>query len=188
MKRWMLALVAIPALTAAAVLAPKQYARDVAHSQINFVAESRMLDAHGTFDKWEAEITLDPANWNASSVVITIDTKSINTRIERRDTHLKSNDFFATDSFPTATFKSTIVNKVGEDRLNITGDLTIRGKTKRITLPTRLVFYDAARSVGRVKGETVINRKDFGISFDSNVNPISDEVTIQFDVAFAEKK
>ncbi|MEY3701692.1 MAG: hypothetical protein RI891_984 [Gemmatimonadota bacterium] len=188
MKRWMLALVAIPALTAAAVIPPKTYVRDQAHSQLNFVAESRMLDAHGTFDKWEADISLDPANWGASSVVITIDTRTINTRIERRDAHLKSNDFFAADSFPTATFKSAIVNKVGEDRLNITGDLTIRGKTKRVTLPTRLVFFDAARSVGRVKGETVINRKEYGINFDSNLNPISDEVKIQFDVAFTEKK
>jgi polyisoprenoid-binding protein YceI len=147
MKRWMLALVAIPALTAAAVIAPKQYVRDQAHSQLNFVAESRMLDAHGTFDKWDADISLDPANWGASSVVITIDTRTINTRIERRDAHLKSPDFFAADSFPTATFKSTIV-----------------------------------------KGETVINRKDYGINFDSNMNPISDEVKIQFDVAFTEKK
>lgn len=188
MKRWMLALIAIPALTAAAVIAPKQYVRDQAHSQLNFVAESRMLDAHGTFDKWEAEISLDPANWGASSVVITIDTRTINTRIERRDAHLKSNDFFATDSFPTATFKSAIVNKIGEDRLNITGDLTIRGKTKRVTIPTRLVFFDAARSVGRVKGETTIDRTEFGVAYNSSVNPIANEVKIQFDVAFTEKK
>lgn len=188
MKRWMLALVTIPALTAAAVIAPKLYVRDVAHSQINFIAESRMLDAHGTFDKWEAEISLDPANWSASSVSIVIDTRSINTRIERRDAHLKSNDFFATDSFPTATFKSVVVAKVGEDRLNLTGDLTIRGRTKRITIPTRLVFFDAAKGVGRVKGETIIDRAGYGVAYNSSVNPIADEVKIQFDIAFTEKK
>lgn len=176
------------AIAATSVTAQAPYARDVAHSQINFIAESQLVDAHGTFDSWEAAIQFDAANLSASSVVITIDAKSINTRIERRDTHLKSNDFFATDSFPTITFTSTIINKLADDRVNITGDLTIRGTTKTITIPSRLVFYDAQRDAGRVKGQTTIDRHDFGVSYQPAVNKISPEIQIQFDIAFNAKK
>ena len=173
---------------ATAVGAQKSYVRDVAHSQINFIAESMLVDAHGTFDSWEAAISFDPANLAASSVVITIDAKSINTRIVRRDTHLKSNDFFAADSFPTITFRSTIINPLADDRVNITGELTIRGVTKTITIPSRLVFFDAQRDAGRVKGQTTIDRNDFGVSFQPSVNKINAEIQLQFDIAFIAKK
>jgi len=188
MKRWIPALALVPVLAAAAAaIDTKPYVRDVAHSQINFVAESQLVDAHGTFDRWEAEIMFDAAKVEASSVTLTIDAKSINTRIAMRDDHLRSNDFFATDSFPTITFKSVFVNKLAEDRMNITGDLTIRGRTKRVTIPVRLVFFDEARNVGRVKGETTIDRNDFGVSFQPPVNRIAAEVKLQFDVAFKAK-
>jgi polyisoprenoid-binding protein YceI len=129
----------------------------------------------------------DAERVEASSVVITIDATSINTRIGMRDDHLKSNDFFATDSFPTITFKSAIINALADDRINITGDLTIRGRTKRITIPSRLVFFDATRGVGRVKGQTTIDRNDFGVSFQPPVNRIEPEIQLQFDVAFKAK-
>lgn len=188
MKRWIPTLALVPVLAAAATaLDLKDYVRDEPHSQINFVAESRLVDAHGTFDRWTADIKFDPTKVEATQLVITIDAKSINTRIEMRDNHLRSNDFFATDSFPTITFRSAFVNKLAEDRLNITGDLTIRGRTKRITIPARLVFFDAQRNVGRVKGEATVDRTDFGVSFNPPVNPVNNEVQIQFDVAFKAK-
>lgn len=190
MKRIALALLLAPALVAATpvtapVTAPQRFVRDVAHSQINFVAESRLLSAHGTFQRWDAEIMFDAANVEATSLKINIDATSIDTRIERRDAHLKSNDFFAADSFPQITFVSTFVNNSGENgRLRITGDLTIRGKTKRITIPARLNFFDAQNNMGRVTGEFTIDRTEFGVSFQSPVNPIENEVKVQFDVAF----
>ncbi len=189
MNKWIVALAVAPALAAAsAAIAPKTFVRDVAHSQINFVAESQLVDAHGTFDSWDATIMFDAEKVEASSVVISIDAKSINTRIAQRDGHLKSNDFFAADSFPTITFKSTIINKLAEDRVNITGDLTIRGKTKTITIPSRLTQVNAERNIWRVKGNTVINRNDFGVSYQPAVNKINPEIQIQFDIAFSEKK
>lgn len=189
MKRWIPTLAIVPVLAAAApAFDPEPFVRDVAHSQINFVAVSRLVDAHGTFDKWDAEIQFDADKVEATTFNISIDAKSINTRIEMRDNHLRSNDFFATDSFPAITFKSAFINKLAEDRINITGDLTIRGQTKRVTIPARLVFFDKERKVGRVKGETTIIRQDFGVSFQSPVNPIESEVKVQFDVAFAAKK
>lgn len=186
MKRIALALVLAPALIAATpASAPERFVRDVAHSQLNFVAESRLLSAHGTFQNWDAEILFDAANVEATSLKITIDAASIDTRIERRDAHLKSNDFFAVDSFPQITFVSTFVNNAGESgRLRITGDLTVRGKTKRITIPARLNFFDAQNQMGRVTGEFTIDRTEYGVSFNSPVNPIENEVKVQFDVAF----
>jgi polyisoprenoid-binding protein YceI len=186
MKHIALALLLAPALVAATpASAPERFVRDVAHSQINFVAESRLLNAHGTFQRWDAEIMFDAANVEATSLNINIDATSIDTRIERRDAHLKSNDFFAADSFPRITFVSTFVNNAGDNgRMRITGDLTIRGTTKRITIPARLNFFDAQNNMGRVTGEFTINRTEYGVSFQSPVNPIENEVKVQFDVAF----
>lgn len=186
MKRIAFAVLLAPLLVAATPhTAPERYVRDVAHSQINFVADSRLLSAHGTFQRWDAEILFDAAAVETTSLKITIDAASIDTRIERRDTHLKSNDFFAADSFPQITFVSTFVNNAGEDgRLRISGDLTIRGQTKRITIPARLNFFDPQNQMGRVTGEFVIDRTEFGVAFQSPVNPIQNEVKVQFDVAF----
>jgi polyisoprenoid-binding protein YceI len=186
MKRIALALLLAPALVAATpAQTAERFVRDVAHSQINFVAESRLLSAHGTFQNWDAEIMFDAANVEATSLKITIDATSIDTRIERRDAHLKSNDFFAADSFPQITFVSAFVNNSGENgRMRITGDLTIRGTTKRITIPARLNFFDAQNQMGRVTGEFTINRSEYGVAYSSSVNPIEDEVKVQFDVAF----
>lgn len=187
MKRWITALALVPVLAAAASVDLKPYVRDEAHSRITFIAHSRLVDAIGTFDKWTAEILFDAEKVEASSIVITIDAKSINTRVDMRDGHLRSDAFFATDSFPTITFKSTFINRLAEDRMNITGDLTIRGHTKRITIPSRLVFFDPQTNMGRVKGATTVYREEFGVSFDPPVNPIESEVEIQFDVTFKAK-
>jgi polyisoprenoid-binding protein YceI len=181
----LLVLAAVPVFAGAQA---KPYVRDVAHSEINFVAESRMLDARGFFGEWDAKIAFDPANLSASSVALTIDPASINTRNERRDGHLRSADFFDVANHPAITFTSKIINAPQPGKLTITGDLTIRGVTKSIVVPSELVFFDADNSVGRVKGQFTISRKAFGVAYDSAVNPIKDEVTVQFDVAFTAPK
>lgn len=178
-------LIAAPVLLAfSPAIDPQPFVRDVAHSQINFVAESRLLSAHGTFQKWDAEIMFDAEKVEATSLKITIDAASIDTRIERRDAHLRSNDFFAADSFPAITFVSKRVNKTAENRMLVTGDLTVRGTTKTVSIPVRLNFFDAERGMGRVTGTFVIDRMEYGVSFQSPVNPIEPEVAVQFDVAF----
>ena len=188
MKRWILALSVAPFLAAAgAAIAPRPFVRDVPHSQIDFVAESQLVDAHGTSGNWDAEIMFDAEKLETSSVVITIDAQSINTRITQRDNHLERNDFFATDSFPSITFKSAFINALADDRINITGDFTIRGRTKRITIPSRLVFFDATRSIGRVKGQTTIDRNDFGVSYQPLLNKLDPEIQLQFDISFKPK-
>lgn len=161
--------------------APKPHVIDKAHSQINFIADSRLISARGHFGTWDANIALDPANLSASSVTITIDATSIDTRVERRDTHLKSADFFDIEKHPTITFTSTAVRPKAEGQLDIEGDLTIRGTTRRITVPANMVFYEAG--VGRFRGEFVLKRTEYGVSYDSRVNPIKDDVTVQWDFA-----
>jgi len=161
-----------------------KFVKDAAHSEINFVAESRLLDAHGFWEKWDADITFDPAAWDKSSVKIVIDTRSVNTRVTMRDNHLRSKDFFHADSFPQITFVSTIVNKLSDTRMNITGDLTIRGITKPVTIPATLVFWDDKARMGRVKGTFTILRNEFGVGYSPPGNPIADEVAVAFNITF----
>ena len=164
----------------------KPHVIDKNHSQINFIADSRLLSAHGFFGKWDADVKLDATNWPASTVAITIDATSLNTRVDMRDNHLRSPDFFDVAKFPVITFKSVSVAKVAEGKLDITGNLTIRGITKRVVVPATAVFYE--KGAGRFRGQFVINRKDYGVAYDSSVNPIENEVQVQWDMAISEPK
>jgi polyisoprenoid-binding protein YceI len=165
--------------------APAPYLIDSAHSQINFIAEARFISCHGSFDKWEADVQLDPQKVEASSVKITIDATSINTRVQRRDDHLRSKDFFDVAQFPQITFVSKKINSAGTNKYSIVGDLTLRGVTKEIAVPAEMVFYEGTR--GRFRGTFQINRKDYGINFDSKMNSIQDMVQVQFDVNVLDK-
>jgi polyisoprenoid-binding protein YceI len=183
--RFAAALLAMPVLLAARPLAPKSHVIDKAHSEINFIADSRLLSAHGFFEKWDADVQLDPTNIPGSSVAITIDAKSINTRVTMRDNHLRSDAFFDAEKFPTITFKSVAINKTDSPKIwDIQGDLTIRGITKRVGVPAYLVFYD--KGAGRFRGEFTVKRKDFGVSFDPPVNPIENDVRVQWDMSLKE--
>lgn len=179
-------IVGVLVLVSAAVAGAQdtKFVKDAAHSEINFVAEARLLDAHGFWDKWDAEIIFNPTAWEKSSVKLIIETKSVNTRNERRDNHLRSNDFFAADSFPQITFTSKIVNKISDTRLNITGDLTMRGVTKPVTIPATLVFWDGTRQSGRFKGAFTVMRNEYGVGYNPPGNPIADEVAVSFNMTF----
>lgn len=192
----------LPLLFAAVALnaagAQSSFVRDDAHSQINFTASSRMIDAQGYWDKWTATIAFDADKLEATTLALDIDAKSVNTRIGSRDNHLRSKDFFNADSFPAITFRSKSIRATGAApaagaelnnvKLIITGELTIRGVTKTVAIPATLVFFDRKGNVGRVKGAFTMLRKDYNISFDSPLNPIENEVPVQFDIAFKAAK
>lgn len=178
------AVLIVPALIAARPIEPKPHVIDKAHSEINFVADSRMLSAHGFFGKWDADVQLDAANLGASSVSITIDAASINTRVDMRDNHLRSPDFFDVAKFPSITFKSVKITPAAGNKLTIEGDLTVKNVTKRVSVPASMMFYD--KGVGRFRGQFTILRKDFGITYDAMVNPIENEVQVQWDIAIKE--
>lgn len=166
--------------------APRAHIVDKSHSQINFVAEARLISAHGFFDKWEAEVQVDPQKLEDSSFKITIDASSINTRIQRRDDHLRSKDFLSVAEFPQITFFSKKIVKSGEKTLKVTGDMTLHGVTKELEVPIDMVFYENNR--GRFRGTFPLNRKDFGITFNSNMNPIEDIIKVQFDINVMDKE
>ena len=101
-----------------------------------------------------------------------------------RDNHLKSDSFIDVAKYPTLTFKSVGVKKTAENKLDITGDLTLHGVTKRIVVPASMVFYE--KGAGRFRGSFSINRTEFGVSFNPPVNPIEDAVQVQWDMSIKE--
>jgi polyisoprenoid-binding protein YceI len=165
--------------------APAPHLIDSSHSQINFVAEAKFISCHGSFDKWEADVQLDPQKIDASSVKLTIDASSVNTRIQRRDDHLRSKDFFDVAQYPQITFVSKKISSAGTNKYNIVGDLSLHGVTKEITVPAEMVFYEGTR--GRFRGTFQLNRKEYGITFDSRMNSIQDMVLVQFDINVLDK-
>lgn len=175
-----------PAAPAAARTGLRAHDVDKAHSEINFTASSRLLDAHGFFGKWDADIAIDPQALETSTVRLAIDAASINTRIARRDDHLRSADFFDVAKHPTITFVSKAITRTSPTTGTLTGDLTVRGVTRTVAIPVTMVFYEGGR--GRFRGQFQIDRRAFGIVYDSKVNPIADVVDVQFNMSLAEKE
>ena len=164
----------------------KPYVVDKAHSQINFIGEAKFISAHGFFDKWEADVLFDPANVESSSFKITIEAASINTRVQMRDNHLRSKDFFDVEKYPQITLVSKKITKSADQKYNVIADLTMHGVTKEIEVAITQVFYENNR--GRFRTTFEINRRDFGISFNSKMNPIEDLVKVQVDINILEKE
>ena len=163
------AAVAMPLL---AQNAPETWVVDKAHSTAQFKVRHMMSNTVGMFRDFDGNITIDRANPAKSSVEFTIQAKSIDTGNSNRDEHLRSADFFDVAKFPTISFKSTSVAKKSDDEFAVTGDLTMHGVTKRVTLPvTFLGFGRTAR--GEKAGfeiETTVNRKDYGIVWNKTLD------------------
>ena len=111
------------------------YSIDNSHSDVSFsVRHMVFAKVRGHFTKWTAELAYDAADPSRSSVSVSIDTGSIDTREPQRDGHLKSPDFLDAEKFPKITFKSTKVERKGDKKYALVGDLTIHGVTKPVTL------------------------------------------------------
>ena len=167
------------------------YQLDAAHSRIGFSARHAMVTkVRGTFNEVDAQAYFDAENPAASSVRLTIQAASIDTRNADRDNHLRSNDFFDMATYPEITFVSTAVDVLDEDTFRVTGDLTIKGTTKPVTVD--FTFTGAATDpwgnlrVG-FEGSATINRKDWGISWNAPLEAggllVSEKVTLEFDVS-----
>lgn len=159
---------------------------DKARSEITFTAKSRFVDAHGSFAKWDAEVALDPAAFERSTVRFTIDAASITTQSDRRDTHLKTADFFDVAKYPTITFVSKSIATSSPAAGTITGDLTMHGVTRSVQVPVTAVVYENGR--GHFRGAFAVARRDYGLSYDSRMNPIADTVQVQFDMNVVERR
>ncbi|HMN28974.1 MAG TPA: YceI family protein, partial [Caldilineaceae bacterium] len=111
------------------------YQIDYSHSTIQFSARHMMLSkTRGEFEKFSGTLNLNEENPAQSAVDVQVDASSINTRDEKRDEHLRSADFFDVATYPYLTFKSTKVDVLDRKRAKLSGDLTIRGVTKPVTL------------------------------------------------------
>lgn len=177
-------LVALAILAAVPALAADTYKIDGAHTQSTFAVKHLLISTvRGDFGKTEGVVVIDDADHSRSTVQATIDVASVNTREEKRDTHLKSPDFFDVAKFPSITFKSTKVEKAGEGH-KVTGDLTIKGVTRSVVLavsgPTAEVKDPYGNAKRGISATTKINRKDFGVSYGPNA-VVSDEVSIIID-------
>lgn len=160
--------------------APEKYVIDIAHSTLDFTASSFLLDTEGTFKDWSGNVVFDKEDITKSSVSVVIKVGSIDTRIHKRDEHLKGADFFDVAKYPEITFQSTKIVKTGEKTFGIVGDLTVHGVTKSITLPAKIDRLQD--NFSRFKAEMQISRKAFGITFDSKMNPIEDNVSLKFTI------
>lgn len=159
---------------------------DKAHSEITFTAGSRFVDAHGTFANWDADVALDPAAFDRSTVRFTIDPASVTTHNDRRDAHLKTADFFDVAQYPTITFVSTSIVTSSPTTGTITGDLTMHGVTRPVQVPVSVVRYENGR--GSFRGAFALARRDYGLSYNSRLNPIADTIQVQFDMNVVERQ
>ncbi len=142
---------------------------DTSHSEVTFAVRHMMISTvRGKFNKFSGTIDFNEADPAKSTVDVSIDAASIDTRDEKRDGHLKSGDFFDVEKFPALSFKSTRVEKVSDNSGRVYGDLTIRDVTRPVVLDVE--YAGQARSPwgttsAGFSATTKINRKDFGLTW-----------------------
>ncbi len=175
-------------LNAAAPVAMTTFTIDPVHSQMLFkVRHLGISTVTGRFATFTGSFQLDPATGQAGAAQLSIDVASVNTENERRNGHLKSADFFASDSFPKMTFVSTAIQKLSGNKYKMTGNLTIRGVTKPVVLDAELAGtrQTAEGWLAAVNMSGTVKRKEFGLMWDrvtEGVAVVGDEVTLQIEV------
>ena len=161
------------------------YGLDKTHGYITFSYNHLgFSNPHVGFESFEVDLALDNENIDNSSVAVTIDATSISSRVEVFDGHLNGANFFDTDNYPTIRFKSTGIEVTGDNTMNVTGDLTIKGVTKPVTLETTInkAADHPMRKIPTigVSATAVVSRSDWGL--DRAVPNVGDEVTIWIEV------
>lgn len=175
---------------ARSVFAADTFAVDPVHSSFSFSVKHMMIsNVPGDFEKFSGKIAYDPKDLAASKADVTIDVASINTRNEKRDGHLKSPDFFDAAKFPNITFVSTKFTPEA-----ITGNLTMKGVTKEVTIPVTIVgpvkTPKGGQSIG-ITGSFVVNRQDYGVNWNKTLDQgglaVSNDVNVTISIE-ADKK
>jgi polyisoprenoid-binding protein YceI len=166
---------------------------DPAHSSAEFKVKHMMIsNVKGSFTGLSGVLHLDETDYTHSTVEASIPSASLKTGDEQRDGHLKSADFFDVEKFPTLTFKSSNIDSAGGADYVVTGDLTLHGVTKSLTLAVEDVSDPSKDPWGNqrigLSGSTKINRKDFGLTWNSALETggllVGEEVTITLEVQF----
>ena len=161
-----------PARTTQVKFAPipsGEYRIDTAHSVIAFaIKHNEIALVRGRFREFSGKINFNDADITKSSVEVTAKVESINTGVDRRDAHLRTADFFDVATYPEMTFKSTHVEKKGNNQYVLHGDLALRGITKPVAIPFTLagaIKDGQGNTRFGVAGQTTINRRDFGVTW-----------------------
>jgi polyisoprenoid-binding protein YceI len=184
------------ALSLQAAGAASTWQIDPNHSSAQFAVRHLAISTvRGAFTKVNGTVQLDDKDISKSSVEVTIDAASVDTRVENRDKDLRSDHFFDVEKYPTLTFKSTKVEQVEPGKLKVTGDLTLHGVTKPVILevegPTAPVKDPWGNQRAAVNATTKINRQDFGMKFspamDSGGLVVGNDVVITIDVEMVQK-
>jgi polyisoprenoid-binding protein YceI len=150
-------------------MATTTWAIDASHSGIHFSVRHLVIaKVRGKFTGFSGTLELDEADLTKSKVDVSIDVATVNTADEKRDAHLRSGDFFESEKFPTATFKSTAISKAGGEYYLVKGDLSVHGVTKEVDLHATFEGkgkdpWGGERAAFQAK--TTINREDFGMKF-----------------------
>lgn len=176
------------------VQAADKYELDATHSSVDFsVVYLVISETTGHFNEFDGYLIWDEADLSQSKIVGTIKAASIDTNNEKRDEHLKSEDFFAAEKHPEIKFESTKIEKSGEGYV-ATGNLTMRGVTKEIktpfTITGKIKDFAGNPRIG-LKSEFKINRKDFGINWNKSLDAggvvVGDEVTVNLGMQVVHK-
>lgn len=172
-----------------AIAAPTTWIIDTNHSSVEFSIRHLFSKVPGKFTKFSGTIVYDAANAATSSVKAEIDASTITTANEKRDGHLKSEDFFDVAKYPTLSFESTKVAAAGENKLKVDGNLTMHGITKPTVLDVTFLGAGAGpggRQVSGFEAVTKVNRKDFNIiwnrTWDQGGTMLGEEVEIRLNV------
>jgi polyisoprenoid-binding protein YceI len=169
---------------------------DPAHSSVGFSVRHMMVTTvKGQFEKVQGVVELDDKDITKSTVEVTVDVASLNTHEPKRDAHLKSADFFDVEKFPTAVFKSTKVQKMGKNKLKVTGDLTLHGITKPVVLevegPSPAYQTPFGTTVRGVQATGKLDRKAFNVNWNKTLDNggvlVGNEVTLDLNAELVEK-
>lgn len=196
---------AIRRFAVAAILALPLYAQTAApadvwvvdkpHSSASFKIRHLMSNVTGYFRDFDAVLQMNRAEPAKSSIEFTIKAASIDTRDSDRDEHLRSPDFFEVTKYPNITFKSTSVVPKSKEQFDVTGDLTIHGITKRITMPVTYLGTRADPRGNEKSGfelETTLDRKDFGITWNRVLDEggvlLGDDVKVTIELELGKKE
>jgi polyisoprenoid-binding protein YceI len=166
------------------------WAIDASHSKIGFRVKHLMIsNVLGNFREFEGKITTEGNDFSTAEISVTLSAASVDTEIADRDTHLKSADFFDVAGFPKITFTGSALKDLGDDIYELTGDLVIKGVSKKVILSVEFGGIMADPWGNLKAGFSItgkINRKDWGLNWNAALEAggvlVSEEVKIVCDI------
>lgn len=176
-----------------AVTAQSKWTLDPAHSNVRFTVPHLVIsEVEGSFSKFDGSVSHNKPDFTDASIQFTVDVASVDTDNERRDGHLKSDDFFNAEKYPQMKFQSTSFKKISDNKYELNGNLTIRDVTKPVKFD---VVYGGTAKDGRgttkagFKATTTINRFDYGLKWNAITEAggatVGQDVTIDLKLQFA---